>query len=126
MAQYDAMAVRARLEAERERLQRDIYELTQGERFVQPADPQNDSGGMASEQADNANMVFEVERNQALTNHAQTQLGQVVAALQRLDAGTYGICARCGKEIGARRLEALPYATLCIDCQTIVEGHSPR
>ena len=126
MAQYDATAVRARLEAERGQLQRDIYELTQGDRFVQPADIQNDADGMRNEQADGANMVFEAERNRALTNHAQTQLGQVEAALQRLDAGTYGICARCGKEIGARRLEALPYVTLCIDCQSIVEGHPPR
>ena len=44
-------------------------------------------------------------------------LAAVDAALARLDAGTYGTCTTCGKPIGAERLEALPWAALCIDCQ---------
>jgi RNA polymerase-binding protein DksA len=42
-------------------------------------------------------------------------LAEIDAALARIDAGTYGICVRCGKPIGQERLEALPWATLCID-----------
>ena len=41
---------------------------------------------------------------------------QVHAALTRIDDGTYGECATCGKAIGAKRLQALPYATQCMDC----------
>ena len=46
---------------------------------------------------------------------------QIEAALQRLDAGTYGVCERCGQPIPPRRLEALPYATLCVACQALEE-----
>lgn len=41
--------------------------------------------------------------------------------LSRLDAGDYGYCEACGVEIGLRRLEARPTATLCIDCKTLEE-----
>lgn len=43
-------------------------------------------------------------------------LGDVVAALRRLDDGTYGECLTCGLPIGEQRLDALPTATLCIEC----------
>ena len=43
---------------------------------------------------------------------------QVHAALTRIDAGTYGGCSTCGEPIGEKRLQALPYATQCIDCVT--------
>jgi DnaK suppressor protein len=38
-------------------------------------------------------------------------------ALTRLNEGTYGICAECGVEISERRLEAVPFAKLCVECQ---------
>ncbi len=43
---------------------------------------------------------------------------QVHAAIARLDDGTYGECSTCGEPIGEKRLQALPYATQCIDCVT--------
>ena len=43
-------------------------------------------------------------------------LGDVVAAVRRLDAGTYGSCLTCGEDIAEQRLDVLPTATLCIDC----------
>ena len=42
-------------------------------------------------------------------------------SLAALDAGTYGYCEMCGVEIGIKRLEARPTATLCIDCKTLDE-----
>jgi RNA polymerase-binding transcription factor DksA len=44
------------------------------------------------------------------------EIRQIRRALARLDAGSYGTCAICGGEIAAKRLEALPTATECIDC----------
>ena len=41
---------------------------------------------------------------------------EVLEALARIDAGTYGVCARCGKDINPVRLSVLPTATLCRDC----------
>jgi RNA polymerase-binding protein DksA len=50
-----------------------------------------------------------------------TQLEQVEAALARIDHGTYGICDVCGKEIPKSRLDAVPWATLCVQDQEIFD-----
>lgn len=123
MAQYDPAAVRQRLSEERQRLESDIYERTRGEAAVVPAGPFLGAGGMTTNQADDADTVNAAERNQAMLRNSQALLERVNAALARLDSGTYGVCESCGKEISPRRLEALPYATLCVDCQAKMERH---
>lgn len=67
-------------------------------------------------QAAAATFVFEQQRDLALRDHERNQLAQVEAALAALDAGTYGTCRNCGKPIAPGRLEAIPWAQLCIDC----------
>lgn len=52
----------------------------------------------------------------ALEESAIREIGEIRAALKRLDDGSYGVCAGCGKKIGEKRLEALPSAALCIKC----------
>ena len=47
---------------------------------------------------------------------ALDEIQQIRSALQKIEAGTYGTCDRCGEEIAVKRLEALPYATRCINC----------
>src|SRR5947209_4644183 len=49
-------------------------------------------------------------------------LAEVTAALQRIDQGTFGTCANCGRPIGKERLEALPYAAYCVDCARKLEA----
>lgn len=49
------------------------------------------------------------------------ELRAIQDALARLKRGEYGFCQRCRQPIAPRRLEALPHATLCIDCQTLIE-----
>ena len=68
-------------------------------------------------QAAAASQVFEQQRDLALRERNEQHLAQVEAALARLDAGTYGACASCGRPIAPERLEAIPWAALCIDCQ---------
>ena len=126
MSQIDESAVRAQLIDQRDRLRHDIYELTRGERSAQPSDPVSDRGGLKSEPADDADMAFEAERAQAVAGNSQILLSQVEAALLRLDSGTYGKCAQCGKDISPKRLERLPWATLCIDCQSKNEARHTR
>jgi DnaK suppressor protein len=58
-----------------------------------------------------------MDRNIALRGVEERTLEQVEAALARLEDGTYGICSDCGKSINPERMEALPHATLCIECQ---------
>jgi len=45
-------------------------------------------------------------------------LKQVESALARFEDGTYGLCRDCGRPVDPARLEALPYAQLCLDCQS--------
>jgi DnaK suppressor protein len=68
-------------------------------------------------QAAAASHVFEQQRDLALRDHNKAHLADVDAALARLDAGTYGRCTSCGNPIAPERLEALPWAAFCIDCQ---------
>ena len=125
MQEYNEGEARQRLIDLRAQLQSDIFERTKGDEAVTPVDPLSDSGGVESYQADDAGPMADTERNQALTRNSADLLDQVDTALKRLDAGTYGTCARCGKSIGARRLEALPYVTLCVTCQEEVENGAP-
>lgn len=47
---------------------------------------------------------------------------QVHRALERLNAGSFGMCVQCGAPIGRARLEALPYTAFCIDCERTIES----
>ena len=71
-------------------------------------------------QAAAASQVFEQQRDLALREKDQQHFEAVEAALARLDAGTFGTCIRCGSPIAPERLEALPWAAHCIECQRIV------
>ncbi len=65
----------------------------------------------------------EEERNWSLRlrDRDRKLIGKVEEALRRLDAGTFGLCTRCGKPIGAARLKARPVTDLCIDCKKDAE-----
>jgi DnaK suppressor protein len=116
MVQKEAIAsIRARLEQERASLQSDIESLAVENQA------QQDDYGVGNHVADDATEVFTRERNLALRNNTQDLLTQVESALRRLEEGSYGICARCGQEIAAERLDALPYAIYCITCQSQIE-----
>jgi DnaK suppressor protein len=83
---------------------------------------QIDSGGVknlgyGNHMADDATEAFEQAKELALHENARQLLVQVTDALDRFDQGTYGICERCTAEIDPARLEALPYAGLCLRCQ---------
>jgi len=65
--------------------------------------------------ADTASETYERELDEGLEEDAKSQLRDVEAALERMDNGSYGTCAVCGKEIPLDRLEAVPWTTLCID-----------
>src|SRR6266508_4418588 len=66
---------------------------------------------------DIATATFDREMASTLEENSTHVLAEIDAALVRIDEGTYGICQRCGNPIGEERLEALPWATLCIDCK---------
>ena len=51
-----------------------------------------------------------------LEDNEEHLLASIDDALKRIEDGTYGICTNCGRPISEERLEALPWAELCIDC----------
>ncbi len=65
--------------------------------------------------ADTASDTHDRELEEGIEDDTAEMLKRIDAALGRIEAGTYGICEVCGKAIPAERLEAVPYATLCID-----------
>ena len=69
---------------------------------------------------DRADMAYDYayrSRRLSLLEQLEDQLADVDKALKRIEEGTYGICTNCGNNILPERLEALPSAELCIDCQ---------
>jgi len=71
--------------------------------------------------ADSATATLNREIDYTLEENSENVLHSIDDALGRIDEGTFGTCARCGLSISADRLEAIPYATRCIDCQRLAE-----
>ena len=72
-------------------------------------------GGSDNHLGDTATALHDRELDEGLEEGARETLVEIDAALERIDAGTYGMCEVCGKPIGAERLAAIPWARLCID-----------
>ena len=67
--------------------------------------------------AETASATLDREIDYTLEGNAEQVLASIDAALARIEDGTYGICETCGQPISEERLEAIPYATQCIDCK---------
>lgn len=106
--------VRAELEADVVRLQREISEAE-----VDLAGLMRDIGdGAGDDPADAGTATFEREQEISLANNAREVFEQSARALARLLQGSYGICESCGNPIGKNRLLAFPRATLCMTCKS--------
>ena len=115
----DTDRFREMLLEERERVQSAIEHLqheTEGslEDETGEVTPDNHPGDVAS-------ATFDREMDYTLEENSGAVLKAIDGALQRIEDGTYGKCVRCDKEIAEERLEAMPYAELCIDCKRETE-----
>ncbi|HZN16046.1 MAG TPA: TraR/DksA C4-type zinc finger protein [Acidimicrobiales bacterium] len=99
--------LRAQLERERDDLRAQLAELGFGEEGLLDYD---------SNFADSSQVTAERGEAEALASSLKETLDEVVAALSKIEAGTYGLCENCGKPIAPARLEAKPAARFCIDC----------
>jgi len=70
---------------------------------------------------DHASEMHDRELDESLEDNAEQLVHEIDVALRRIDDGTYGTCARCGEPIPEERLEAVPYATLCLNCRRLEE-----
>jgi DnaK suppressor protein len=80
---------------------------------MEPGDIQFDE-----ESGEGDTLNVERERDLALSAQAMAAVDEIDRALAKMDAGTYGVCERCGKDIPKARLKALPYAALCVACKS--------
>jgi len=74
---------------------------------------------------DSEEQALQTENDEVLDflgNAARTEIEMVKRALARIDKGDYGICRVCNEPIGEKRLEAVPYTDLCINCAGRAEG----
>ncbi|GMA24143.1 hypothetical protein GCM10025864_19020 [Luteimicrobium album] len=83
-------------------------------------------GANSDDEHDPEGSTLAFDRAQAAVLAADSRhvIEEVDAAVGRLDAGTYGVCERCGRPIGAARLELRPTARLCVTCQAQAERRS--
>jgi DnaK suppressor protein len=84
---------------------------------LNPDDPA--SVGLQFDQgfADSAQTTAERHRVMSIAEGLRASLDDVEHALRRMDVGTYGSCENCGRQIAEERLEAIPFARLCIECK---------
>jgi DnaK suppressor protein len=102
-----------RLKQEQMRLN---YELQQLKVEEKSADEQRE-GSPFGKREEGATEAFELEKRMALERRLTDALAEVEHALKKYEAGTYGTCDLCGSTIEPARLEALPQASLCLDCK---------
>lgn len=72
--------------------------------------------------ADAASNLSDADRETALLEAIAVQRGEVTAALERIETGSYGRCVDCGEPLPDERLEARPEAARCVSCQSRTEG----
>ncbi len=115
----DVDQARTRLLEERERVSAEIVAVQ--EDLGHSLEDSAEVDGNDSHLADSASETLDRGIEISLEDNAEQLLGHIDEALGRIEAGTYGSCDRCGGAIDAERLEALPYATRCIECKRAEE-----
>ncbi len=109
--------LRKLLEEERETYLRQAEDLAaEAEALASEREPGDTQFDEESGEGDTLNV--ERERDLALSASARQAVEEIDRAIVRMNGDTYGVCERCGKKISVARLEALPYAALCIDCKS--------
>jgi DnaK suppressor protein len=105
------VALRDELVRQRDDLRREIEE--------HGADPETDEVTFEGDAgfSDRSHSTEERSRVISVVRALRSNLHDVELAIAKIDAGTYGACERCGNQIGTERLEAIPWALLCIDCK---------
>ena len=109
-----------RLAQFRKKLQEKHRQLVEevGKNVMYAKGPEDDS---IKDLGDQATRAYDREFLFELGNGDRRLLKEVVSALQKLDDGGFGSCERCGEPIAEKRLEALPFARYCIECQRATE-----
>jgi DnaK suppressor protein len=101
----------------RQRLEEICHELDRSITVLNGGGQRQWSGDYPQDPADAGANLSESERSEAVLAVARRQRSDVLAALHRIDLGTYGTCLDCGGPVPDGRLEAKPEAARCVACQ---------
>ena len=112
MPKLDFTLYRERLLALRARLQGDMTQMEDGAL----SKDQGDITRMPSDMAELGTDNFDQELTLRLLGSEKDALDQIDGALKRIEDGSFGYCEKCGMKIPKLRLEAIPYAALCVQC----------
>jgi DnaK suppressor protein len=105
----------------------DRLELSRSEILEDMEHLRSELRSMAEPSADEADMdAYEREKTWALIQTLERKLDSTDHALRLARNGTYGICENCSNRIDPARLEIIPEATLCLDCQRLKEQQNKR
>jgi len=104
---------RAHLESERARLVEELEQLQAGA----SASDERREGSPFGKREEEATETLELEKRLALEKRVRNELTSIEHALDKFEKGTYGQCDICGEPIDPERLEALPQASLCLNCK---------
>jgi RNA polymerase-binding protein DksA len=117
----DLASARFQLETERERLRAAMAVVNHDRSLVEETGDL--SIGTDDHIADSATETLTRELDGGLEENAEHILEEIDDALRRIDEGSYGTCEACGQSIGDERLQAVPWARLCIEDKRAQEGH---
>ena len=109
----DTNKLREYLKSEQGRLAEELEQLkTSGS-----STEERREGSPFGKREEEATETLELEKRLALENRIRQELSGIEHALQKFEEGTYGLCDSCGQPIDPARLEALPQASLCMNCK---------
>ncbi len=116
MKKTDVKTYRERLLALRARLRGDVNQMADAALKKNRSEGNGDLSSMPIHMADLGSDNFEQEFTLSLMESEEGTLDQIEASLERIEEGNYGQCEECGVKIPKLRLNAIPYATLCVKC----------
>jgi DnaK suppressor protein len=115
ITKMDLKAFKERLVALRARLRGDMSQMANAT-LKKKSEGNGDLSSMPIHMADIGSDNFEQEFTLSLMQSEEGVLERIEAALERIEDGHYGECEECGTKIPKTRLNAIPYATMCVKC----------
>jgi RNA polymerase-binding protein DksA len=116
MKKTEMKTYKDRLLALRARLRGDVNQLAESALKKNRTEANGDLSSMPIHMADIGSDNFEQEFTLSLMQSEGATLEQIEASLERIEDGVYGECEECGAKIPKARLDAIPYATMCVKC----------
>ena len=106
---------REQLNTEHKRLSEELEQLQTNKSSAE----ERREGSPFGKREEEATETLELEKRLTLENRVRQEIASVEHALEKIEKGTYGTCDNCGKKIPPERLEALPQASLCLNCKAL-------